>query len=338
MIRALPKTMSAVEITAPGGPEVLIPTRRPLPSPAPGEVLIQVAAAGINRPDCLQRQGSYPPPAEASDLPGLEAAGTIVDLGKGVSEWQLGHKVCALLTGGGYAEYCTAPAVQCLPIPNGLDLVQAASLPETFFTVWSNVFERAHLQAGETLLVHGGASGIGTTAIQLAQALGSRVFVTVGDNEKAEVCKTLGAEQAINYRESDFVKVIREATRGKGVDVILDMVGGDYVQRNLSLLAMEGRLVQIAFLRGAKVELNLAPIMMKRLTLTGSTLRARPVAEKEPIARALREKVWPLLEAGKVRPIVHEIFLLQEAAAAHRLMESNRHIGKLVLTIDQASR
>jgi putative PIG3 family NAD(P)H quinone oxidoreductase len=325
--------MSVVEITTPGGPEVLVPTRRPLPSPAPGEVLLQVAAAGVNRPDCLQRQGSYPPPAEASDLPGLEVAGTIVDLGKGVSEWQLGHKVCALLTGGGYAEYCTAPAVQCLPIPKGLDLIQAASLPETFFTVWSNVFERAHLQPGETLLVHGGASGIGATAIQLAQALGSRVFVTVGNNEKVEVCKTLGAEQAINYRESDFVKEIREATHGRGVDVILDMVGGDYVQRNLSLLAMEGRLVQIAFLRGARVELNLAPVMMKRLTLTGSTLRARPVAEKEPIARALREKVWPLLEAGKVRPIIHETFPLQEAAAAHRLMESNRHIGKLVLTV-----
>ncbi len=333
MIRTLPKTMSVVEITTPGGPEVLVPTRRPLPSPAPGEVLLQVAAAGVNRPDCLQRQGSYPPPAEASDLPGLEVAGTIVDLGKGVSEWQLGHKVCALLTGGGYAEYCTAPAVQCLPIPKGLDLIQAASLPETFFTVWSNVFERAHLQPGETLLVHGGASGIGATAIQLAQALGSRVFVTVGNNEKVEVCKTLGAEQAINYRESDFVKEIREATHGRGVDVILDMVGGDYVQRNLSLLAMEGRLVQIAFLRGARVELNLAPVMMKRLTLTGSTLRARPVAEKEPIARALREKVWPLLEAGKVRPIIHETFPLQEAAAAHRLMESNRHIGKLVLTV-----
>lgn len=333
MPQPLPDAMTAVEITLPGGPEVLALTHRPRPTPRAGEVLIRVAAAGVNRPDCLQRQGSYPPPVGASDLPGLEVAGTIAAVGSGVSDWQVGDAVCALLTGGGYAEYCTAPAGQCLPVPRGLDRVQAAALPETFFTVWSNVFERAHLQPGETLLVHGGASGIGTTAIQLGCARGHRVFVTVGDSGKAAACLALGAELAINYREADFVPVIREATQGRGVDVILDMVGGDYVQRNLSALALDGRLVQIAFLRGAKLELNLAPLMLKRLTLTGSTLRARPVAEKVPIARALREHVWPLLESGKVRPVIHQTFPLAEAAAAHRLMESGQHIGKLVLTV-----
>jgi NADPH2:quinone reductase len=330
----LPDTMAVVEITASGGPEVLVSTRRPLPGPGAGEVLIQVAAAGVNRPDCLQRQGSYPPPPGASDLPGLEVAGTVVALGQEVGEWRLGDSVCALLTGGGYAEYCVAPVLQCLPIPPGLDVVQAAALPETFFTVWTNVFERGRLQPGETLLVHGGSSGIGTTAMQLARALGSRVFVTVGGEEKAKVCEELGAERAIDYRKEDFVAVVKELTRGRGVDVILDMVGGDYVQRNLSALAVEGRLVYIAFLRGAKVELNLAPLMMKRLTLTGSTLRARPVEEKAPIARALREQVWPLLEAGRIKPVIYKTFPLQEAAAAHRLMESNRHIGKIVLTVE----
>ncbi len=331
---SLPSTMTAIAITTPGGPEVLTPVRRPLPEPAAGDVLIQVAAAGVNRPDCLQRQGNYPPPVGASDLPGLEVAGTIVALGQEVAGWHGGDRVCALLTGGGYAEYCVAKAVQCLPVPPNLDLVQAAALPETFFTVWSNVFERARLQPGETLLVHGGSSGIGTTAIQLARALGSPVFVTVGGADKAQICEELGATRAINYRDTDFVPVIRELTRRRGVDVILDMVGGDYVQRNLSALAVEGRLVQIAFLRGAKVELNLAPVMMKRLTLTGSTLRARPVEEKAPIARALREHVWPLLEAGKVKPVIYKTFPLREAAAAHRLMESNQHIGKIVLTVD----
>jgi putative PIG3 family NAD(P)H quinone oxidoreductase len=329
----LPETMTVIEISSPGEPEVLVPAHRPLPAPGTGEVLIEVAAAGVNRPDCLQRQGSYPPPPGASDLPGLEVAGTIVGLGEGVSAWRLGDRVCALLTGGGYAEYCVTPAVQCLPVPQGLDLVQAAALPETFFTVWTNVFERGRLQAGETLLVHGGSSGIGTTAIQLAHAFGSPVFVTVGSEEKARVCEELGAERAIDYRKEDFVAVVKELTRGRGVDVILDMVGGDYVQRNLSALAVEGRLVYIAFLRGAKVELNLGPLMMKRLTLTGSTLRARPVEEKAPIARALREHVWPLLEAGKVKPVIYQTFPLQAAAAAHRLMESNRHIGKIVLTV-----
>ncbi len=333
MTPILPELMTAVEIIEPGGPEKLRPTQRPVPQPAPGEVLIQVAAAGVNRPDCLQRQGSYPPPPGASDIPGLEVAGTLVALGAGVDEWRIGDPVCALLTGGGYAEYCVAPAPQCLPIPAGLSVQQAAALPETFFTVWSNVFDRAHLQPGETLLVHGGASGIGTTAIQMARALGSRVFATVGGGEKVQPCLDLGAERVIDYREEDFVQVVKDITNNKGVDVILDMVGGDYVQRNLSALAVEGRLVFIAFLRGAKVELNLAPVMMKRLTITGSTLRARPVADKAPIARALRETVWPLLENGAIRPLIDRVFPLTEAAAAHALMESNRHVGKLLLRI-----
>jgi putative PIG3 family NAD(P)H quinone oxidoreductase len=338
MIRALPDSMMAIEITTPGGPEVLTPTRRPVPAPAAGEVLIRVMAAGVNRPDCLQRQGSYPPPPGVSDLPGLEVAGMVAAVGPEVHDWGVGDSVCALLAGGGYAQFCTAPAAQCLPIPGGLDFVQAAAVPETFFTVWANVFQRARLQPGETLLVHGGTSGIGTTAIQLVRAFGSAVFTTVGSAAKAAACRELGADLVINYREADFVALVRAATQGKGVDVILDMVGGDYVQRNLSALAVEGRLVQIAFLRGAKMELNLAPIMLKRLTFTGSTLRARPVAEKAPIARAVRDKVWPLLASGQVAPVIHRVFPLTEAAAAHTLMESNQHIGKLVLKVeDQAA-
>ncbi len=333
MTPTLPELMTAIEITAPGGPEKLVPNRRPVPRPAPGEVLIKVATAGVNRPDCLQRQGGYPPPPGASDIPGLEVAGTIAALGEGVEDRMIGDEICALLTGGGYAEYCTAPAPQCLPIPAGLTLQQAAALPETFFTVWSNVFDRARLQPGETLLVHGGTSGIGTTAIQLAKALGSRVFVTVGGAEKMQPCLDLGAERAIDYREEDFVQAVKELTRNRGVDVILDMVGGDYTQRNLSALAVEGRLVFIAFLRGAKVELNLAPVMMKRLTITGSTLRARPVEHKAPIARSLQHIVWPLLAGGVVRPVIDRVFPLSEAAAAHALMESNRHIGKLLLQV-----
>ena len=333
MTPTLPELMTAIEITAPGGPEKLVPNRCPVPRPAPGEVLIKVATAGVNRPDCLQRQGGYPPPPGASDIPGLEVAGTIAALGEGVEDWMIGDEICALLTGGGYAEYCTAPAPQCLPIPAGLTLQQAAALPETFFTVWSNVFDRARLQPGETLLVHGGTSGIGTTAIQLAKALGSRVFVTVGGAEKMQPCLDLGAERAIDYREEDFVQAVKELTRNRGVDVILDMVGGDYTQRNLSALAVEGRLVFIAFLRGAKVELNLAPVMMKRLTVTGSTLRARPVEHKAPIARSLQHIVWPLLTSGVVRPVIDRVFPLSEAAAAHALMESNRHIGKLLLQV-----
>jgi len=329
----LPDRMTVIEITEPGGPEKLAPAQRPIPQPAPGEVLIQVATAGVNRPDCLQRQGSYPPPPGASDIPGLEVAGTISALGSGVDTWTVGDPVCALLTGGGYAEYCIAPALQCLPIPTGLTLQQAAALPETFFTVWSNVFDRGRLQPGETLLVHGGASGIGTTAIQLAKALGSRVLTTVGSADKIPPCLKLGAERVINYRDEDFVQVVKSATNNRGVDVILDMVGGDYMQRNLSALAVEGRLVFIAFLRGAKVELNLAPVMMKRLTVTGSTLRARPIADKAPIAHALRETVWPLLTSGKVNPIIDRVFPLSEAASAHTLMESNRHIGKILLQV-----
>ncbi len=329
----LPAAMTVIEITEPGGPEKLAVNRRPLPRPASGEVLIRVDTAGVNRPDCLQRQGGYPPPPGASDIPGLEVAGTIAALGEGVTEWRIGDDVCALLTGGGYAEYCVAPAPQCLPIPAGLNLQQAAALPETFFTVWSNVFDRARLQPGEILLVHGGTSGIGVTAIQLAKALGSRVFTTVGSAEKAQFCLDLGAERAMNYREEDFVKVVKEATNSRGVNVILDMVGGDYVQRNLSALAVEGRLVFIAFLRGAKMELNLAPVMMKRLSITGSTLRARPVADKAPIAQALQKTVWPLLSNGTVKPIIDTVFPLTEAAAAHALMESNRHIGKILFKV-----
>ncbi|NJN47611.1 MAG: NAD(P)H-quinone oxidoreductase [Candidatus Competibacteraceae bacterium] len=333
MSQTLPDSMQAITITTPGGPEVLALSSRPLPNLDTDEVLIRVAAAGVNRPDCLQRQGSYPPPPGASDLPGLEVAGTIVAIGSNVKDWQVGDTVCALLTGGGYAEYCVAPAAQCLPIPSNMTFLQAAALPETFFYSVANVFDRARLQPGETLLVHGGTSGIGTTAIQLAHVLGARVFTTVGAANKVDACKALGADLVINYRESDFVPIVREATQGRGVDVILDMVGGDYVQRNLSALAVEGRLVQIAFLRGAKVNLNLAPIMMKRLSFTGSTLRARPITEKAPIARALRERVWPLLEAGQIAPVLHRVFPLEQADEAHAMMESNQHIGKLVLQV-----
>ncbi|HPF58375.1 MAG TPA: NAD(P)H-quinone oxidoreductase [Candidatus Competibacteraceae bacterium] len=329
----LPDRMTVIEITEPGGPEKLALASRPIPQPAAGEVLIQVAVAGVNRPDCLQRQGGYPPPPGASDIPGLEVAGTVAALGEGVDNWMVGDKICALLTGGGYAEYCVAPAPQCLPIPTGLTLQQAAALPETFFTVWSNIFDRGRLKPGEILLVHGGASGIGTTAIQLAKALGSRVLTTVGSPDKVQPCLDLGAERVINYHEEDFVQVVKSTTNNRGVDVILDMVGGDYVQRNLSALAVEGRLVFIAFLRGAKVELNLAPVMMKRLTVTGSTLRSRPIADKAPIAQALRETVWPLLASGEVRPIIDRIFPLSEVTDAHALMESNRHVGKILLQV-----
>jgi putative PIG3 family NAD(P)H quinone oxidoreductase len=328
-----PKTMPAIEITPYGGPEALVPASRPLPTPGTDEVLIRVAAAGVNRPDVLQRQGNYSPPPGASDIPGLEVAGTIVALGRGVAGWRVGERATALLAGGGYAEYATAPAPQCLPLPKGLSLIEAAALPETFFTVWSNVFERGRLQAGESFLVHGGASGIGTTAIQLAKARGARVFATAGDDAKCRACEGLGAEKCVNYRSEDYVAVLKTLTQGKGVDVVLDMVGGDYVRRNLEAMAPDGRCVQIAFLRGPKVELNLAPLMLERLTLTGSTLRARTVAFKGAIAAALLKEVWPLLEAGKVRPVVFKSFPLAEAAQAHRLMESNVHIGKIVLKV-----
>jgi putative PIG3 family NAD(P)H quinone oxidoreductase len=329
----IPAEMRAVEIKQPGGPEVLVPARRPVPRPAQGEVLIRVGAAGVNRPDVLQRQGGYAPPPGASDLPGLEVAGEIVAIGPDTARWQVGDRVTALVAGGGYAELCVAPAPQCLPIPGKLGLVEAAALPETFFTVWTNVFERGRLKAGESFLVHGGSSGIGTTAIQLANRFGARVFTTAGSPGKCSKCKELGASIAIDYKADDFVQVIERETAGKGVDVILDMVGGDYINRNLQCLAIEGRLVQIAFLKGAKAEINFASLMMKRQTITGSTLRPRSVAEKGAIAQALEQKVWPLVAAGEVRPLIHATFPLEQAAEAHRLMESSAHLGKIVLTV-----
>lgn len=328
----LPATMNAVEIKAFGPPEMLVPVRRPMPRPGEGEALVKVAAAGINRPDISQRIGNYPPPPGASDLPGLEIAGTIVARGPGGTDrWRIGDRVCALVAGGGYAEYCTAPEAQCLPVPEGFSFVEAAALPETFFTVWANVFERGHLQAGESILVHGGSSGIGTVAIQLAHAFGATVFATAGSPEKCMACEKLGATRAIDYRSEDFVEAVKTATGGRGVDVILDMVGGDYIARNLRALAREGRLVFIAFLGGSKAEINFLPVLRNHLTITGSTLRPRPVVEKGRLAVALEAKVWPLLEAGKIRPIVHRTFPLAEAADAHRLMESSQHIGKIIL-------
>lgn len=326
-------TMTCIEITKPGAPDVLKPTARPKPKPGKDEVLIKVAAAGVNRPDVLQRQGNYPAPAGVTDIPGLEVAGTIAGLGDGVSEWKVGDSVCALVAGGGYAEYAAAPVPQCLPVPKGLSLIEAAGLPETFFTVWTNVFERGRLKAGETLLVHGGSSGIGVTAIQVARALGATVFATAGSPEKCAACEKLGAKRAINYRTEDFVQVVKDLTGGKGVDVILDMVGADYIERNIKSLATEGRLVHIGFQKGSKAEINFMPVMLKRLTITGSTLRIQSVESKGRIARALKENVWPLIEKGAVRPVVHATFPLAEAAQAHALMESNQHIGKIVLTV-----
>ena len=327
----IPAQMHHIAMEAPGGPKVLVLATGPVPRPATGEVLIRVAAAGINRPDILQRTGNYPPPPGASPILGLEVSGTVAALGAEVTGWHEGDAVCALIAGGGYAEYCVAPAPQCLPVPKSVALVDAAGLPETFFTVWTNVFDRGRLAAGESFLVHGGSSGIGTTAIQLARAFGARVFATAGSPEKCTVCRDLGAERAIDYRQEDFVAVLKEATQGRGVNVILDMVGGPYVEKNLRSLAVEGRLVQIAFLRGSKVSLDLAHLMVRRQTITGSTLRPRPVADKAAIARNLRNKVWPLIEAGKVRPVIDRTFPLAEAAAAHRLMESSTHIGKILL-------
>jgi putative PIG3 family NAD(P)H quinone oxidoreductase len=325
--------MRAVEISTPGPPEVLRVGERPVPSPAAGEVLIKVAAAGVNRPDILQRYGKYPPPPGASDILGLEVAGHIAGRGAGVVEWKEGDAVCALLAGGGYAEYAVAPQAQCLKPPATLSLIEAAALPETFFTVWTNVFERGRLQARDTILIHGGSSGIGTTAIQLAKAFGATVFATVGSEAKGDACLALGADAAVNYKTTDWVQVFKEATNGRGVDIILDMVGGDYVPRNLDLLAVEGRLVQIAFLKSAKVELDLMQVMRRRLTITGSTLRPRSPEEKGQIARALEQKVWPLIEAGKVKPVIHAEFALDRAAEAHAMMEESQHIGKIVLTM-----
>lgn len=329
----VPATMTAIELKQPGGPEMLVPGSRPTPKPGKGEVLIKVAAAAINRPDVLQRQGKYPPPPGAPDTLGLDVAGTVVAAGPDVSWPKTGEAVCALVAGGGYAEYAVAPAPQCMPVPKGFSMAEAASLPETYFTVWTNVFERGRLQPGEAFLVHGGASGIGTTAIQLAKALGSRVFATAGSPEKCAACEKLGAEKALNYKTEDWVAAIKQATDGQGVDVILDMVGGDYTPRNLELLRTDGRVVQIAFLRGNKVEIDLNAIMRKRLTLTGSTLRPRSVAEKAVIAQALRAKVWPLFESGKLKPVIHASFPLARTADAHRMMDADQHTGKIVLTV-----
>jgi NADPH2:quinone reductase len=325
--------MKAIEISKPGNPDVLVAVERPTPSPAPGEVLVRVAAAGVNRPDVMQRMGHYPPPPGVTDIPGLEVAGVIERVGDGVGDWRVGDRVTALVAGGGYAEYCVAPAPQCLPVPANVDVVHAAAIPETFFTVWTNVFERGRLKAGESILIHGGSSGIGTTAIQLAHALGARVFATAGSAEKCAACERLGAARAINYRDTDFVASVKEATGGTGVDVVLDMVGGDYFPRNMDALAMDGRLVSIAVLNGVKATINILTLMQRRLTLTGSTLRTRPVAEKGAIATALRRHVWPLLEAGTVSPVIHATFPLRDAAEAHRVMESGAHIGKLVLVV-----
>jgi NADPH2:quinone reductase len=318
--------MRAVEISKPGGPEVLQPVDRPQPRPKDGEILIKVAAAGVNRPDVLQRSGNYPVPPDASDLPGLEVAGEVVSGGKA---FKPGDKVCALVHGGGYAEYCVAPEVQALPVPKGLSLVEAASLPETFFTVWGNVYDRARLAPGETLLVQGGTSGIGVSAIQMAAATGNRVFATAGSDDKVAACLRLGAEKAFNYKTQDFEKELQKET----VNVILDMVGGDYVPKELRCIAEDGRLVFIAFLRGMKAEMDIGLVMRKRITISGSTLRPRPVAFKGAIARSLREKIWPLIEAGRIKPEIYKTFPLAQAADAHRLMETSQHIGKIVLTL-----
>ncbi len=331
MSPTLPATMHAIEISQPGGPDVLRATQRPLPTLKPGEVLIRVAAAGVNRPDCFQRAGLYPAPPGASDLPGLEVAGTVVQTDAGVSRWKVGDQVCALTPGGGYAQYCVAPAGHCLPIPKGLSPTAAAALPETVFTVWINVFERAKLAPGESLLVQGGSSGIGVTAIQMARALGHRVFVTAGSPEKCAACEQLGAERAINYKSEDFVEVIKSATQGRGVDVILDMVGGSYIPRELRCLADDGRMSIIAFLGGSKAEVDFNDVLRRRLTITGSTLRPRTVEFKAGIAATLEKRVWPLIEAGQVKPVIARRFPYEQAAQAHALMESSTHIGKIML-------
>ncbi|MCS5608079.1 MAG: NAD(P)H-quinone oxidoreductase [Alphaproteobacteria bacterium] len=333
-MNSLPETMTAIEIAEFGPPEGLRPAKRTTPVAQHGEVLIKVAAAGVNRPDIMQRTGNYPPPPGASDIPGLEVSGEVVQVGHGVNSISLGDKVCALVAGGGYAEYCVAPAPLSLPVPKNYSMAEAAGLPETFFTVWTNIFQRGGLQGGERILIHGGSSGIGTTAIQLAKAFGARVFVTAGSQEKCKACETLGAERAINYREENFAEIISEETKGQGVDLILDMVGGDYVKPNIASLAVEGRLVQIATLHGPKVpDFNILPIMMKRLTVTGSTLRPRTVAQKAVIADELRAQVWPLLETGAVKVVMDNTFDLADAASAHSRMEGSQHIGKIVLTV-----
>jgi len=329
----LPTKMKAIAITKPGGPGVLELQEIGTPTPAPGEILIKVEAAGVNRPDMFQRMGFYAPPPGSPDTPGLEVAGKIVALGANTHQWKLGDQVCALVGGGGYAEYCVAHESHALPVPQGFSTIEAAGLPETFFTVWTNVFERGALKGGESLLVHGGSSGIGTTAIQLATIFGARVFVTAGSAEKCAACLQLGAEAAINYKTQDFVSEVKALTGKRGVDVILDMVGGDYIPRNIEVAARDGRIVSIAFLNGSTAEVNFMPVMLKGLTLTGSTLRPRSIAEKAAIAEALKEKVWPHMESGRIKPLIDASFPLAQAAKAHALMEKSSHIGKIILTL-----
>jgi len=329
----LPARMTAIAIRAPGGPEVLVPEERQVPQPGQAEILVKVAAAGVNRPDVMQRMGQYPPPKGTTDIPGLELAGEVVALGTGAARWKVGDKVTALVAGGGYAEYCAVPEPQALPIPTGLSMVEAAAIPETFFTVYPNVFERGALKAGETLLVHGGSSGIGTVAIMLGKAFGARVFATAGSTEKCEACRKLGAEIAINYKSEDFVAVAKRATGGNGVDVILDIVGGDYIDRNYDVAAVEGRILQIAFQASPKATVDFRRMIGKRLHHTGSGLRPRSIADKGKFARALEAKVWPLIAAGKVRPVIDSTYPLTQAADAHVRMESSQHIGKIVLTV-----
>ncbi|MFD2230532.1 NAD(P)H-quinone oxidoreductase [Alkalimarinus sediminis] len=325
--------MKFIDIKEFGGPEVLTLKTTSSPTPSENEVLINVVAAGVNRPDVIQRQGHYPAPPGASPILGLEVSGEVIQIGKNVTGLAVGDKVCALANGGGYAEQVCVPASQCLPIPRGLTMVEAAALPETFFTVWSNVFDRGHLQPGESLLIHGGSSGIGTTAIQMGKAMGAKVFITAGSQEKCDACIALGADVAINYHESDFVEVIKEATGAKGVDVILDMVGGDYIPKNFKIAALEGRIINIAFLQGPVIKANFLPVMLKRLTVTGSTLRPQTEATKAAIATHLRNTIWPKIETGEIKPVIAKVFPLEEAENAHRLMESNQHIGKIVLKV-----
>lgn len=333
---ALPSTMRCIEHGAGGSPDVLTLAMRDTPELGAGEVLIEVAVAGVNRPDCLQRSGNYPPPKDASPLLGLEVAGRIAAVGQGVTEWKVGDEVCALTNGGGYAEYVTAPAGQVLPVPKGLNMLQAAALPETFFTVWANLVEGGRLRKGDVVLIHGGSSGIGMTAIQIAKAWGATVYCTVGSAQKAEACLAIGADAAIDYRRQDYVAETKRLTGSRGVDLILDMVGGPYIEKNLKLLAVEGRLVQIAFLQTSKVEIDLMPIMIKRLTFTGSTMRPRTAAQKAELAQALKTQVWPLLEQGKLLPSIYKVFPLAQASQAHALMESSEHIGKIMLAVKQA--
>ena len=330
---SVPSRMTVIAIRAPGGPDMLVPEERPVPAPGQGEILIKVAAAGVNRPDVRQREGNYPPPKGATDIPGLEVAGEVVALGQGVTRWKVGDKVCALVVGGGYAEYCLAYESHALPVPPSLTMVEAAAIPETFFTVWHNMFERGALKKGEWALVHGGTSGIGTTGIMLAKAFEAKVIATAGSDEKCEACRKLGADVAVNYKTEDFVEATKAATNGAGANVIIDIVGGDYINRNYDAAAVEGRIVQVSFVASPKAEVNFGRLMVKRLTHTGSTLRPRPVAEKAAIARALEEKVWPFLVAGRIKPVIDSTFPLREAAASHARMETSQHIGKIVLTV-----